>query len=81
EADVEVAIVRLAKKADLQRDIIGSVLDSLAEDSLAETGGASDAHAIGDDRQLAIPGDVIVRTERAFKAAVTSMRECVIAQA
>lgn len=81
EADVEVAIVRLAKKADLQRDIIGSVLDSLAEDSLAETGGAGDAHAIGDDRQLAIPGDVIVRTERAFKAAVTSMRECVIAQA
>jgi predicted RNA methylase len=80
EADVEVAIVHLTKKADLQRDVIGGVLDSLEIDDLSDTGGAGACMHALNTQELAIPGDVIVRTERAFKAAVAAMREAVVAR-
>lgn len=81
EADVEVAIVHLTKKADMQRDVIGDVLDTLQGDALHDTGGAGAFAHMANNHELAIPGDVIVMTERAFKAAVAAMRESVIAQA
>ncbi len=81
EADVEVAIVHLTKKADLQRDVVGDVLDTLQGDALHDTGGAGAYASQFNNQELAIPGDVIVMTERAFKAAVTAMRESVIASA
>ena len=80
EADVEVAIVHLVKKADLQHDVIGDVLDTLQEDTLTDGGAGAFASQVN-DQQLAIPGDVIQMTERAFKAAVAAMREAVIANA
>ncbi len=81
EADVEVAIVHLTKNADLQHDVIGDVLNTLQGDALHVTGGSGEFANMAHNQELAIPGDVIVMTERAFKAAVTAMRESVIAQA
>jgi hypothetical protein len=81
EADVEVAIVHLTKKADLQHDVIGDVLDTLQGDDLHDTGGAGAFAHMANNQELAIPGDVIVMTERAFKAAVAAMRESVVSQA
>lgn len=80
EADVEVAIVHLVKKADLQHDVIGDVLGTLKEDDLHDGGAGAFANQVN-GQDLAIPGDVIQMTERAFKAAVAAMREAVIAQA
>lgn len=79
QANVEVAIVHLTKVVDLQRDVIGNVLDELADDELHDTGGASMAAGI-DTNALAIAGDVIERTARVFDLAVRSMRETVVAQ-
>jgi hypothetical protein len=80
EAYVEVAIVHLVKKADLQHDVIGDVLGTLQGDAMHETGGAGEFAGIN-GQELAIPGDVIMRTERAFKAAVAAMKEAVVADA
>ncbi len=80
QSDVEVAIVHLVKKADLQADVIGHVLDSLQDDPLHDTGGSAFPHLM-EGQELAIPGDVIEITVRTFNAAVKAMRESVIAQA
>ena len=81
ESNVEVAIVHLTKKADLQRDVIGDVLDTLQGDALHDTGGSGAYASLENNQELAIHGDVIVKTDRAFQAAVAAMREAVIAQA
>lgn len=80
EADVEVAIVHLVKKADLQHDVIGGLLDTLQVDTLQDGGAGAFAHQIH-GQELAIPGDVIEMTDRAFKVAVVAMRDAVIAGA
>ena len=81
EADVDVAIVHLVKKADLQHDVIGDVLDALEDDPLQQTGGAGAYASMANNQELAIPGDVVMRTERAFKAAVKAMQDAAVANA
>jgi len=81
EANVEVAIVHLVKKADLHHDVIGDALSGLQEDALHETGGSGAYASMVNNQELAIPGDVIVMTERAFKAAVKAMQEAALANA
>ena len=79
EAGVEVAIVHLIKKADLQ-DILSDVLDGLKEDATVDGGAAAYAASVN-GHELAIPGDVIQMTATAFRVAVDAMRASVVAQA
>jgi hypothetical protein len=80
EADVEVAIVHLVKKANIESDVIGDVLSALEEDTRVDGGAAGFASQVN-GQELAIPGDVIEMTVRAFNAAVKTMQEAVVAQA
>ena len=70
EADVEVAVVRLAKPAECTDDWIGPVIESMAADANRE----EDFEL---PRELALPNSFVTNQVRAFRAAVKAMREWV----
>ena len=78
KTDVEVAIVHLIKRANIEQDYLGNLFDGMDDDRMGATGIAD--LDIPSETQLAIPGDVIDRTVLAFKAAVRAMRESVVAE-
>lgn len=78
EADVEIALVYLPKKADVSNDIVGSLLAELRAD--AETG-AGLSGGYHEPHELMLPNTEIENHVLAFKAAVKSMQAAVFAQA
>ncbi len=75
---VDVAIIHLTKKADVQSDITGDLLKDLSEDKTGDSQFASDFDA---QQQVAIPRAAIENLVIAFNAAVHAMRESVRAEA
>lgn len=73
---VQIAIVHLTKKVDLNRDLFGDLIGSLRKD--AETG-AGLAGGYEKPQAVALPASVVENNVLAFKAAVQTMRESVMA--
>ncbi len=78
KTDVEVALVYLRKQANLQQDIIGSLLDDLAKDP---RNGERLSRAFHDAQDLAVPSTAVEQTVIAFDTAVAAAREAVFAEA
>lgn len=74
-----VALVHLTKKADMENDIYGGVLDGLRTDSNDD----AQPEAFADDmrNELALPGDFVRLAVRSFDMAVAAMRGAVHAEA
>ena len=76
--EVDVAIVHLTKRADINQEFLQGIFDGLETDRMGATGVTDlDVDTLG--HELAIPGDVIDRSILAFRAAVRCMRESVVA--
>ncbi len=78
KTDVEVALVYLRKQANLQKDIIGSLLDDLAKDP---RNAERLSHAFHDAQDLTVPSTAVEQAVIAFDTAVAAAREAVFAQA
>ncbi len=78
KTEVEIAIVHLVKRVNVDRDYLRDLFDGLEDDGMGATGIAD--LDIPTETPLAIPGDVIDRTVLTFKAAVRAMRESVVAK-
>lgn len=70
EADVEIAVVRLAKPAECTEDWIGPVIESMAVDRNTE-------EEFELPRELALPNSFVTNQVHAFRVAVKAMREWV----
>lgn len=70
EADVEIAVVHLAKPAECTEDWIGPVIEALAVDRTEE-------QDIELPRELALPNSFVTNQVHAFRVAVRAMREWV----
>ncbi len=79
EANVEVAIIHLVKKADIN-SVVAGTLEGLQQDHFDPQAAARAAAMHINDKELAIPGDVVEMTARAFDIAVKAMQEAVVAQ-
>jgi hypothetical protein len=75
---VEVALVWLHKKVDVEADILGNLLDDLKVDASTEE---TLAAGFEERRELMLPTTVIENAVVAFNAANKSMREAVMAEA
>lgn len=78
KTSVDVALIWLRKQADIQNDIVGTVLKDLKEDAMTPSGLAGDYH---DGQELALPITAIENSVLAFKAAVKTTREAILARA
>ncbi len=78
KTDVDVALVYLRKRADIERDILGSFVDDLKQDTMTGEGLASGYH---DTNEIALPTSIIENSVQAFDAAVRAARESVFAEA
>jgi len=78
QTDVDVALVYLRKEANLQTDILGEMLGSLAKDQATSAGLARGYQA---PQELAIPNSTIENTVVAFNAAVQAAKDAVYLEA
>lgn len=78
KTEVEVALVHLRKKSNFNVELVGTILDGLKADS---TTAESLAEGFDEKKELAVSGEVIRNTVRAYNAAVQATRESISAQA
>lgn len=77
KADVQVAIVRLQKTANLERDVVGNLLTVMQEEAESKIDLGNQNYR----KQLVLPNNTIENLVLIFDAAVKSARESVIASA
>lgn len=77
EANVEIALIYLRKQAD-QSELVGNLLNELRED---HQDGKGLSAGFEEKQEVALPNSEIENTVVAFKAAVKSMTEAVMAEA
>lgn len=78
KANVEVALIRLEKKADVGNDIVGNLLEEMARDAESGEGLAGDYR---DVQALALPDSFVNNSVLCFDAAVSAMGDAVRSEA
>lgn len=75
KTDVEVAMVWLNKKADIQKDVVGDILSELKREDAPELYDVDESYR----NAVALPNNTLENLVRCFNAAVIAMRESVVA--
>jgi hypothetical protein len=78
KTNVDIALIYLRKEADIQADIIGTILDDMRKDRTSVAGLAGDFR---EEQMLALPNSTVENMVLSFDAAVRAMRESVFGQA